>query len=268
MKTSHSMNPAAANTTATAATRSPRRLITDAPTRMFHGLFALSFIGAYLTAESEHWRLLHVTLGYGFAGLLVFRLLYGLVGPRQARLHLLWRKLSAAPTWFQDVRDKPSMASLTGRPAQNLGMAVAIALMLSLVIPLTLTGYATYNDWGDTLGGDALEELHGFFANTFLIVVLAHVGLIALLSVLRHQNMARPMLTGRIDGHGPSPVARNRRWLAVLMLLVLLAFGAWQWHASPQGLLSDQGFSTGQEHDRGGGRGDGGRDARQDEDDD
>lgn len=40
---------------------------------MFHWLFALSFVGAYLSAESEHWRLLHVTLGYSFAGLLVFR---------------------------------------------------------------------------------------------------------------------------------------------------------------------------------------------------
>ena len=44
------------------------RLVTDAPMRMFHWLFALSFVGAYFTAESEHWRLLHVTLGYAFAG--------------------------------------------------------------------------------------------------------------------------------------------------------------------------------------------------------
>jgi hypothetical protein len=41
----------------------PGRLVTDAPTRMFHWLFALSFLGAYLTADGEHWRLLHVTLG-------------------------------------------------------------------------------------------------------------------------------------------------------------------------------------------------------------
>jgi cytochrome b len=58
-----------------------RRLI-DAPIRMFHTLFAVCFIGANLSADSEHWRLLHVTLGYILAGLLAFSLIYGLIGPR------------------------------------------------------------------------------------------------------------------------------------------------------------------------------------------
>ena len=39
------------------------RLVTDAPMRMFHWLFALSFVGAYISADSEHWRLVHVVLG-------------------------------------------------------------------------------------------------------------------------------------------------------------------------------------------------------------
>ena len=66
------------------STSTPGRLVVDAPTRMFHGLFALTFIGAYVTADSEHWRLLHVTLGYAFGGLAGFRVMYGLVGPRHA----------------------------------------------------------------------------------------------------------------------------------------------------------------------------------------
>lgn len=212
----------------------PRRLVTDAPTRMFHWLFALSFAGAYLTAESEHWRLLHVTLGYGLAGLLVFRVLYGLLGPRQSGLGLLWRKLGAAPAWLRSFR---SGGPVNWRQGQNLVMALAIVLMLALVIPLTLSGYATYNDWGDALGGDWLEEVHEFFGNAFLVVVLAHIGLIVLLSLLRGQNQALPMLTGRVSGSGPSPVQHNRTWLAALLLLAVLAFGAWQWVDSPRGLV-------------------------------
>ena len=67
------------------------RRVIDAPTRMFHWLFALSFVGAYLTADGERWRMLHVTLGYTMAGLLAFRVLYGRSGPRQAKLSALWR---------------------------------------------------------------------------------------------------------------------------------------------------------------------------------
>ena len=39
-------------------------LVWDAPVRVFHWLMVLCFAGAYLTAESEKWRLVHVTLGY------------------------------------------------------------------------------------------------------------------------------------------------------------------------------------------------------------
>ena len=55
-------------------------LVWDAPVRVFHWLLVLSFAGAYLTAESERWRLVHVTLGYTLAGLLAFRLLWGVAG--------------------------------------------------------------------------------------------------------------------------------------------------------------------------------------------
>ena len=233
--------------------RPASRLVTDAPTRMFHWLFALSFLGAYLTAESEQWRALHVTLGYTLAGLLAWRVLYGLIGPKQAGLGVLWRKLGAAPAWLRAGRDSLARQGLPGalktihwRQGQNLLMAAAIVLLLVLVLPLTLSGYATYNDWGDVLGGDWVGEVHELIANTFLAVVLAHLALITGLSLLRRKNQARPMLTGRTEGPGPDLVKANRAWLAVLLLAAVLGFGAWEWQQSPSGLIPTQaGLSSG-----------------------
>lgn len=237
-----------ASATATTAPRAaqpanaPGRRTIDAPMRMFHWLFALSFLGAYLTAEGERWRMLHVTLGYTMAGLLGFRVLYGLFGPKQASLSALWRKLSGAPAWLKSVRAAASLSSMPWRQGQNLMMAFAVAALLAVVLPLTLSGYATYNDWGDALGGEWLEELHELFGNLMLALVLGHLGLIAALSVLRRQNQAAPMLTGRVAGPGPDLVKQNRGWLAVLLLLAVLAFGAWQWQQSPKGLIPSQPF--------------------------
>lgn len=213
------------------------RRVIDAPTRMFHWLFALSFVGAYVTAESEHWRLLHVTLGYAFAGLLVFRVLYGIFGPRQAGLGLLWRRLAGVPAWLRSLLAARSFSAVNWRQGQNLTMALAIVSMLILVVPLVLTGYGTYNDWGDPLGGDWLEEAHELFGNAFLMLVLAHVALIAALSILRRQNQALPMFTGRVRGNGPDLVRHNRAWLAALMLLAVVALGAWQWRDAPRGWI-------------------------------
>ncbi|MBA4261180.1 MAG: cytochrome b [Comamonadaceae bacterium] len=222
----------------------PRRRVTDAPTRMFHALFALSFLGAYLTADGEHFRLLHVTLGYTMAGLLVFRVLYGLFGPRQAGLGLLWRKLTAAPVWLKSLRAAPSLSAIHWRQAQNLLMALAVVALLVLVLPLTLSGYGTYNEWGDVLGGDWLEEVHEFLGEAFLFVVLAHLALIAGLSLLRRKNQAAPMWSGRVDGPGPDLVKKNRNWLAALLLIAVLAYGAWEWQQSPNGLVSARSLSS------------------------
>ncbi len=207
---------------------------------MFHWLFALSFVGAYLSADHETWRALHVTLGYTMVGLLAFRLLYGLLGPRHARLGVLWRKLSGVVPWLRSLRRNPMPGAINWRQGQNLLMALAVAALLVLVVPLTLSGYATYNEWGDFLGGDWIEEVHEFFGTMFLAVVLAHLLLIAGLSVLRRKNQAQPMLTGRVDGTGPDLIQRNHAWLAVLMLMGALAFGAWQWQQSPNGLIATQ----------------------------
>ena len=250
MNNTPSLHPASA-TAQPAAAKGPSRRVTDAPTRMFHWLFALCFAGAYATADGEHWRLLHVTLGYTMAGLLGFRVLYGVFGPRTSGLGLLWRKLAGAPAWLSALPKATSITQVNWRQGQNLLMALAIGLLLAMVVPLTLSGYATYNDWGDTLGGEWIEEVHEFFGEAMLFVVLAHVALIAALSVLRRKNQALPMLTGRVEGKGPDLVPKNRAWLAAQLLVAALAFGAWQWQQSPNGLITSgmPGEHQQQDHD-------------------
>lgn len=222
----------------------PGRLVSDAPTRMFHWLFALSFLGAYITADGERWRLLHVSLGYTMVGLLAFRVLYGIFGPRQASLGVMWRKLSSAPAWLRSLTQTRALGDINWRQGQNLLMALAVVALLAMVIPLTLSGYGTYHDWGDFLGGDWLEDVHEFFGEAFLFVVLAHLGLILGLSVLRRKNQALPMLTGRIEGRGPNLVQKNRVWLAALLLLAVLSYGAWEWQQSPNGLIPTRAWSS------------------------
>lgn len=217
-----SFNPAAT------ASPVPSRRTVDAPTRAFHWLLAASFAGAYASAESDHWRWLHVTLGYTMAGLLTWRVLWGLWGPRQARWSTLLSKLSALPNWLRQVRQAHMPPS---RQTQNLGMALAVAAILTLVALTTLSGYVLYQEWW----GDALEEVHETLGNGLLVVVLGHIALVLALSVWRRQNQALPMITGRTSGTGPDLVQRNRGGLAAVMLVVVLAFWGWQWAHAPVG---------------------------------
>ncbi|MDP3701528.1 MAG: cytochrome b/b6 domain-containing protein [Hylemonella sp.] len=210
------------------------RRVIDAPTRMFHWLFALCFVGAYLTADGERLRLVHVVLGYSLAGLLVFRVLYGLFGPRQARLSLLWGKVANAPAWLRSVKAAwfgtgPNAAPVNWRQGQYLAMALTVIALLVVVLPLTLSGFAAFHEWG----GEWLEEIHEAMGEFMLWLVLGHLAFLLVLSVLRRRNQATPMLTGRMEGTGPDLAKRNHAWLAALLLAGVLAYWAWEWQQAP-----------------------------------
>ena len=222
-----------ASTVRTAAPVPSRRLI-DAPTRAFHWLFALCFVGAYLSADGERWRLQHVVLGYSMAGLLTFRVLYGVVGPKQVRLNLLWSKLSGASVWLRSLFSARTLGDVNWRQGQNLFMALAVLVLLILVVPITLTGYASFSEWG----GDWLGEIHEAVGEAFLWVVVGHLTAIAGLSWLRRKNVAMPMFTGRTEGRGPDVAKRNHTWLACLLCASVLGYVAWEWHQAPDGLVS------------------------------
>ena len=138
--------------TAVSEPASRKILVWDAPVRVFHWLMVLSFAGAYLSAESERWRLLHVTLGYTMAGLVGFRILWGLMGTRYARFSSFVRGPRAVARYLG--------AMLRGQPEHHTGHnpagALAIVALLALTLVVTASGWASYNE----IAGKWLEDLH------------------------------------------------------------------------------------------------------------
>jgi cytochrome b len=203
----------------------PSVLVWDLPVRIFHWLLALSFAGAYITAESETWRLLHVTLGYTAAGLAVFRLLWGFIGTRYARFSDFVRGPRAVLRYLASL--------LRGRPEHHVGHnpagALAVVVLLGLALLVAASGWAVYND----LAGDWLEELHEVVANLMLGVVAVHVVAVVVSSRLHQENLVRAMVTGRKAGSGSDAIRSAWTSVALLMLLAVLGFWFWQWRMAP-----------------------------------
>ena len=80
-----------------------------------------------------------------------------------------------------------------------------------------------------------------------LALVLADIGVVLGLSLLRRRNLVAPMLTGRTAGAEPDLVKRSYTGVAALLLGAVLAFWAWQWQTAPA--AGDAGHAAQSHHD-------------------
>ena len=204
----------------TSSSSTSRGLVWDLPTRLAHWLLAGAFALAFVTAESEPWRTLHVLSGYTAVGLVAFRLLWGVLGTRYAR----FSGFSFAP-----ISVLAYLKSLLAfRPQHYTGHnpagSWAVIALLVLVAVTGATGWATFNE----IGPAWIEKLHEGFANATLALVVVHVLAVIASSRLHRENLVRAMIDGRKALHGRSAAGGPRRLVALALIVALLAFwGGW-----------------------------------------
>jgi cytochrome b len=162
--------------------------VIDLPVRLFHWLTVLSFSLAYLLADT--YRDLHEWLGYGLAGLLALRLIWGLFGSRNARFSTLLNSVRSVPRYLPQMLRREERYTLTYNP---LG-ALMIVLMLLTLTGIALTGHLLTTDayWGD----DAMSDLHTLLINGMLAWIALHLLGVLYASLRQRQNLARAMVDG------------------------------------------------------------------------
>lgn len=175
----------------------------DPLVRVFHWTLAVAFLAAYLVKDD--WLGLHAEAGYTVIGLVLFRLVWGVIGTRHARFTDFVRSPTDVLAYLKDALAIRARRYLGHNPA---GGAMVIALLVSLIFT-TVSGLAVYG-YGEFSGplavlmqnipgwlGNALEETHEFFANFTLLLVLLHLAGVALASLQHGENLVRSMVTGR-----------------------------------------------------------------------
>ena len=190
-----------------------RILVWDLPLRVFHWLLVVTFAGAFLTAESERVRDLHAALGYTFAGLLAFRLVWGLIGSRYARFSSFAFGPKAVLAYLRSL--------LTRHPAHHVGHNPAgswvIYAILALGLVIGASGYAVYAE----VGGKWIESLHEGAADAMLALVVFHVAGVAVSSLAHRENLAAAMVTGYKTGR-PSEAIAGTRWVTAAALAAVV----------------------------------------------
>jgi len=196
-----------------------RILVWDLPTRIFHWTLAASFAGAFLTAESERWRDVHVMLGFTALGLVAFRLCWGVFGTRYARFSEFLRGPGEVMRYLGTLLSRQPRHYVGHNPAG----AVAIVALLALAVLVCASGWLLYAD----VGGDVFEELHEGIAFAMLAVVGLHVAGVVVSSVLHRENLVRAMIDGHKEGPREVGIAGSRALIGVTLAAAIAGFWFW-----------------------------------------
>ena len=181
-----------------------REAVWDPVTRVWHWVLAASVIAGWLLGEFRTFSVMqwHIWLGYLTGLLLLFRCLWGAIGPRPVRYRTLWATLRDLPSALRGFgRRRPG-----GTPGHNpLGVLSIAAMVLALSIQV-LSGLCSEDDglfFSGPLAGllpsggvGLMTRIHHFFAGVVLVLVGMHVAAVLFYLVWKREDLVTPMLSG------------------------------------------------------------------------
>lgn len=192
-------------------------LVWDPLVRVFHWVLVFAFVLAYCTQSewfeemrdqwfSEEWlQTIHVWAGYTIAGLLLFRLIWGFIGPRYARFSDFVHRPRVVLAYVKNVLTLRAQRYLGHNPAGGM-MIIVLLFSLTVTVAAGLMLYGADKGLGplaawllNSSEGTVriFKKTHEFFANFTVILVIGHLIGVVWESLLHHENLVRAMITGR-----------------------------------------------------------------------
>jgi len=208
----------------------PPRKTWDLLVRTGHWLLAAAFVTAWIAGDD--YQQVHVLAGYTIVGILLVRIAWGVIGPRNARFAEFVRGPRAVLRYLRSL--------WRGDPEEHRGhnpaggwMIVLLLVALTMQVSSGMTLYAleegegplagwlvtaeagshadedrhdeyesgdhegSENEHGEDAFEEAVEEIHEFGADFLLILVALHITGVVVSSVLHRQNYVRGMITGQ-----------------------------------------------------------------------
>jgi len=208
----------------------------DLPVRLFHwalvALFASSWVSAQIGGNAMQ---VHQLSGMSILALVLFRLLWGVLGSTRARFADFVRGPRAALGYGRELLRGRAPFSVGHNP---LGGWMVLALLASLLVQagtglfanddIMLEGPLVKHISKDT--SDWLTGIHHVNSVVLLVLIVLHIAAVLFYLRVKRENLILPMLTGRkplAPGREFEPTHGGPLWLAALLLATCATAVAW-----------------------------------------
>lgn len=203
----------------------------DLPTRVFHWLLALSVLGLLVTGQiggnAMNW---HLRFGQAVLALLVWRLVWGLVGGHWSRFSRFLYGPSAVLAYLRGR--SPALHSVGHSPLGALSVW-AILLVLAAQVGsglMTDDEIAFFGPLVPLVGGDWVATATRWHKNVgqwlVLALVVLHLAALLVYRLRGHPPLIGPMVTGDKLLEVAAPSSRDDALTRAGALLLMLAAGA------------------------------------------
>lgn len=182
------------------------RRVWDLPIRLFHWAIIILAAASWVTQQLDrmHW---HVLCGYAMFALLLFRLVWGLIGSDTARFSRFVKGPGAVLRHLARLRDREADAE----PGHNAAGGWMVVLLLGLLCVQVATGLCANDEisvegpLAETVGSansDWLSHVHAVNFRLIEAAIALHV-----LAILLYQLRGRRLLGAMITGNKCLPAA-------------------------------------------------------------
>ncbi len=201
-------------------------VIWDLPTRIFHWSFVASFVLAWLTFDDNRYLFVHVYAGYVFLSLLVFRLIWGLIGSRYARFRAFSYDWPSVLSYLKGLLNGEAAKYIGHNPAGS--WAIFLMLILGIVVSVAgilvlggEEGHGVFAPFISYAVGEGAKEVHEVVAWFMLMVTVVHVGGVIVESFYHRDNLILSMITGQKEVTGKQSVTRHNL-LGIIIVITLI----------------------------------------------
>ena len=197
--------------------------IWDLPTRLFHWALVFSVIGAFITVKMGNmdW---HIRLGEWVFCLILFRIIWGLIGPHYARFSQFIKGPKSIATYLKDGK------KVYGH--NPLG-ALSVIALLALFGFQAVTGLYTgdgyfYQGPLYSIGRgvrDTMTSWHHQMEIWMILLFVLHVGAVFFYKFFKKDNLLTPMITGKASLAGDAIDIVNVQQTLAMWIRFIIALG-------------------------------------------
>ena len=187
-------------------------IIWDLSTRLFHWLLVVLFGLSWLSAElGGNWMIWHTRFGFLAAGLITFRVIWGLIGSDSSRFTYFVKSPSSVIAYLKGEGQKEYN---THNPAG----ALSVIALIGLISLQVTTGLFSNDDifiegpLAYLISYDAqleMTELHETVFNLLILLVALHVAAIIWYQRFKGEKLVQAMLHGKKKSGEVAPKLRG-----------------------------------------------------------